>query len=83
MDTTETTAADRLLSQIEVAIGAITPRDGQNAALIKQMLESVNGRALGEPIAPKDVSNGSDVRRVNTLSTIRNHRCHGVMSPAR
>jgi len=32
-----------LLSQIEVALGEITPRDAPNAALIKQIIESVNG----------------------------------------
>jgi hypothetical protein len=36
-------AADRLLSQIEVAVGELAPRDGQNAVLIKQIIESVNG----------------------------------------
>jgi hypothetical protein len=39
----DTTAAERLLSQIEVAIGEVTPRDAQNAVLIKQVIESVNG----------------------------------------
>ena len=35
--------ADTLLSRIEVAIGELMPRDGANAALIKQIIESVNG----------------------------------------
>jgi hypothetical protein len=35
--------AELLLSQIEVAIGEVTPRDARNAALIKQIIESVNG----------------------------------------
>ncbi len=34
--------AERFLSQIEVATGEVTPRDAQNAALIKQIIESVN-----------------------------------------
>jgi hypothetical protein len=37
-----TSAADTLLSRIEVAVGAVTPKD-DNAALIKQIIESVNG----------------------------------------
>jgi len=37
------TVAERLLSQIEVATGEIAPRDAANAALIKQIIESVNG----------------------------------------
>ena len=36
-------AADTLLSRIETAVGEITPRDTPNAALIKQIIESVNG----------------------------------------
>ena len=35
--------ADTLLSRIEVAAGELMPRDGQNAPLIKQIIESVNG----------------------------------------
>jgi len=35
--------ADTLLSRIEVAAGELNPKDGQNAALIKQIIESVNG----------------------------------------
>ena len=36
-------AADRLLARIEVAVGELMPRDGGNAALIKEILEAVNG----------------------------------------
>jgi hypothetical protein len=36
-------AADRLLARIEVAVGELTPRDGGNALLIKEILEAVNG----------------------------------------
>jgi hypothetical protein len=36
-------AAERLLSQLEIAIGQFPVRDGTNAALLKTMLESVNG----------------------------------------
>jgi hypothetical protein len=36
-------AAEQLLSQIEIAVGEVTPRDARNAALIKQIIESVNG----------------------------------------
>ena len=39
----DTTAADTLLSRIEVAVGEIMPREDRNAALIKQIIESVNG----------------------------------------
>ncbi len=39
----DTAAADKLLSRIELAVGEVTPRDAQNAALIKQIVESVNG----------------------------------------
>ena len=39
----DTKAADTLLGRIETAVGAVNPRDGQNAALIKQIIESVNG----------------------------------------
>ena len=37
-----TTAADTLLSRIEIAVGEVTPKD-VNATLIKQIIESVNG----------------------------------------
>jgi hypothetical protein len=43
MATVDVTAADTLLSRIEIAVGEVMPRDGQNAALIKQIIESVNG----------------------------------------
>ena len=42
MTAVDTNTADTLLSRIEVAAGEIMPRDG-NAALIKQIIESVNG----------------------------------------
>ena len=37
------TTADRLLSRIETNVGEIMPRDDKNAALIKEIIESVNG----------------------------------------
>jgi len=43
MTNVEVATADTLLSRIEVAAGEMMPRDGQNAALIKQIIESVNG----------------------------------------
>lgn len=43
MTTVDTTAADTLLSRIEIATGELMPRDDRNAALIKQIIESVNG----------------------------------------
>ena len=43
MTSVDVSAADTLLSRIEVAVGEVTPRDGQNAALIKQIIESLNG----------------------------------------
>ena len=39
----DTATAERLLSRIETAIGELMPRDGRNAALIKEIIESVNG----------------------------------------
>jgi len=39
----DTATADRLLSRIEIAAGELMPRDGRNAALIKEIIESVNG----------------------------------------
>jgi hypothetical protein len=39
----DTRAADTLLGRIEIAVGELMPRDGQNAVLIKQIIESVNG----------------------------------------
>jgi hypothetical protein len=43
MSAIDQTTADKLLARIEVAVGELTPRDGGNATLIKQILESVNG----------------------------------------
>ena len=43
MPATDTATAETLLSRIEIAAGELTPRDGGNAALIKQIIESVNG----------------------------------------
>ncbi len=43
MTSVEIATADTLLARIEVATGELMPRDGQNAALIKQIIESVNG----------------------------------------
>jgi len=43
MTSVDVASADTLLSRIEVAVGELTPRDGQNAPLIKQIIESVNG----------------------------------------
>ena len=40
---TDTGAADKLLSRIEVAVGELMPRDGRNAVLIKEIIESING----------------------------------------
>jgi hypothetical protein len=43
MTTVDVTAADTLLSRIEIAVGEVMPKDGQNAALVKQIIESLNG----------------------------------------
>ena len=43
MTAVDTAAADRLLSRIEVASGELNPKDDRNAALIKEIIESVNG----------------------------------------
>jgi hypothetical protein len=40
---TDTTTAEKLLSRIEVVVGELTPRDGPNASLIKEIIEAVNG----------------------------------------
>jgi hypothetical protein len=40
---TDTATAEKLLSRIEIAVGELMPRDGRNATLIKEILESVNG----------------------------------------
>jgi len=39
----ERDTADNLLSRIETAVGALPDRAGPNAALIKTVIESVNG----------------------------------------
>jgi len=39
----ESTTADTLLSRIETSVGEIMPRDDRNAALIKEIIASVNG----------------------------------------
>lgn len=42
---------DALLSRIEVAVGELMPRDGRNAALIRDIIEAVNGlRSLLEVV---------------------------------
>jgi hypothetical protein len=43
MTISEQQTADQLLSQIETAIGEVAERDGRNAALLKTVIESVNG----------------------------------------
>ena len=40
---TDTATAEELLSRIEVALGELMPRDGRNASLITEIIESVNG----------------------------------------
>jgi hypothetical protein len=35
--------AEELISQIEIAVGQIFPRDGGNAALITLMIQNLNG----------------------------------------
>ena len=39
----DTASAEKLLSRIEIAVGELTPRDGPNATLIKEIIESING----------------------------------------
>jgi hypothetical protein len=39
----DSATADKLLSRIETNVGEIMPRDAKNAALIKAIIESVNG----------------------------------------
>jgi hypothetical protein len=47
MTDVDTAAADKLLARIEVAVGELMPRDGGNAPLIREIIQSVNGlRAL-------------------------------------
>jgi hypothetical protein len=41
--TPEQTNAEKLLSQIETAVGQLPERDGASAPLIKSIIESVNG----------------------------------------
>lgn len=45
------TTAERLLGQIELAVGELNPKDHGNAELIRRIIESVNGlrSALGVP----------------------------------
>jgi hypothetical protein len=35
--------AEELISQIEIAVGQLFPRDGANSALITSMIHSLNG----------------------------------------
>lgn len=35
--------AEELISRLEIAVGQIFPRDGANAGLITQMIQSLNG----------------------------------------
>jgi hypothetical protein len=35
--------AEELLSKLEIAVGQIFPRDGGNASLLTQMIQSLNG----------------------------------------
>ena len=35
--------ADELLSKLEIAVGQVFPRDGGNATLITEMIQSLNG----------------------------------------
>lgn len=35
--------AEELLSKLEVAVGQVFPRDGGNATLITEMIQSLNG----------------------------------------
>jgi hypothetical protein len=35
--------AEELISRLEIAVGAIYPRDGGNAGLIASMIQSLNG----------------------------------------
>jgi hypothetical protein len=39
----ERQTVDRLLSRIEVAVGQLPNREGQNARLITEIIQSVNG----------------------------------------
>jgi hypothetical protein len=46
--------AEELIAVLEIAVGEIAPRDGGNASLIKEMLQSLNGLrsvlGLGRPL---------------------------------
>jgi hypothetical protein len=45
--------ADVLISQLELALGQIFPRDGGNASLIASMIQSLNGlRSLLNVVRP-------------------------------
>ena len=35
--------AEELISQLEIAVGQVFPRDAGNSAIIKSMIESLNG----------------------------------------
>jgi len=37
------TKAEELLSKLEIAVGQVFPRDGGNATLITEMIQSLNG----------------------------------------
>jgi hypothetical protein len=37
------TKAEELISRLETAVGQVFPRDGGNAALITEMIQSLNG----------------------------------------
>jgi hypothetical protein len=43
MTAVDTATADTLLSRIETATGELMPKDDRNAALIKEIIASVNG----------------------------------------
>jgi len=43
MDDAQAKQVERLLSRIEVAVGEVDDRAGRNGALLKEIIESVNG----------------------------------------
>jgi hypothetical protein len=43
MTDVDAAAADKLLARIETAVGELMPRDGRNASLVKDIIESLNG----------------------------------------
>ena len=43
MDTQQNQTAELLLSRIEIAVGQIDDRAGRNGAMIKEIIEGVNG----------------------------------------